>query len=103
MARHDKAAKGYEYKYVGSVSSRTFSELSLTIPNEEAAKYVAYAKIDWIETHPNPDEAAFSVYSDAKATLKNVKQSAHDKFLFKTFLNHARRNPKKQVLNESPE
>lgn len=101
MSRHDKAATGYEYKYVASASSRNFSELSLEVPNDGPAKYVAFAKIDWINT--NPDDASFSIYSSAKSTLKKSKQSAHDKFLFKTFLDHARKNPKKQVLSDSPE
>ena len=73
----------------------------MEVPNEEIGKYVAFTKIDWIDT--NPDHGAFSLYSSAKSTLKKSKQSNHDKFLYKTFLDHARKNSKKQILNDSPE
>lgn len=48
------------------------------------------------------DNATFFVYSPGKSTLKLSSQSTHDKFLYKTFLDHARKNPKRQVLNENP-
>lgn len=57
-------------------------------------------KIDWILQAE--DKATFSLYSGGKSTLKKSKQSAHDKFLYKTFLDHARKNEKKQILSESP-
>lgn len=72
----------------------------MEVPNTVPGKYIAFAKIDWINN--NPDQAAFSVYSPAKSTLKKTKQGSHDKFLYKTFLDHARKNPKKQVLNDHP-
>ena len=43
------------------------------------------------------------MYSAGQNTLKKSKQSTHDKFLYKTFLNHARKNEKKQMLNNNPE
>lgn len=95
------AAKGYEYKYVASTSSRNFSELALELPNLEPGKYTAFTKFDWIDV--TPDKATFSVYTPVRTTLKKSKQTNHDKFLFKTFLDHARKNKKKQMLNDSPE
>ena len=53
VSRHDAAAKGYEYKYLASTSSKNFSELSLELPNIEPGKYVAFAKIDWINMSPD--------------------------------------------------
>ena len=85
---------------MASISSKNFSELSLELPNIEPGKYIAFAKIDWI--NESPDKASFSIYSPIKTTLKKSKQSNHDKFLFKTFLDHARKNKKKQMLNDSP-
>lgn len=61
---------------------------------------MAFAKIDWHDRQM--EEATFSVYSSGKTTLKKSKQSNHDKFLYKTFLDHARKNEKKQVLSENP-
>ena len=61
---------------------------------------MAFAKIDWIDKQM--DNGTFCIYSDGKASLKKSKQSNHEKFLYKTFLDHARRNPKKQVLSEQP-
>lgn len=48
------------------------------------------------------DKASFCLYSPGKSTLIKSKQSNHDKFLYKTFLDHARKNSKRQVLSENP-
>ena len=48
------------------------------------------------------DNATFSVYSPGKSTLKKSSQSTHSQFLYQTFLDHARKNPKRQVLNQNP-
>lgn len=69
----------------------------MELPNLKAGKYVAFAKIDWIDKKIG--EATFSLYSEGKSSLKKSTQSTHDKFLYKTFLDHARKNPKKQVLS----
>jgi hypothetical protein len=45
------------------------------------------------------DQATFSLYGAGKSTLKKSSQSKHDKFLYKTFLDHARKNEKRQVLS----
>ena len=49
------------------------------------------------------DQATFSLYGSGKSTLKKSSQSKHDKFLYKTFLDHARKNEKRQVLSENPQ
>ena len=43
-----------------------------------------------------------SIYSEAKTTLKQSTQSKHKQFLFKTLLDHARKNNKKQVMSDQP-
>ena len=48
------------------------------------------------------DNGTFSLYTDGKSTLKKSKQSTHDKFLYKTLLDHARKNEKRQTLNQNP-
>ena len=48
------------------------------------------------------DNATFSVYSPGKSTLKKSSQSTHSQFLYQTFLDHARKNQKRQVLNQNP-
>ena len=90
MSKQEEAGKGYEYKYVASGSGRNFSDYYLELPSLESGKYVAFAKIDW--HNKQMDKASFSLYSPGKATLKKSKQSNHDKFLYKTFLDHARKN-----------
>jgi hypothetical protein len=57
---------------------------------------VVYVKYDWIFN--NPDTAGVSVYSESPTLLAKSKQSKHDNLLYKVFLDHARSNPKKQLI-----
>ena len=59
-----------------------------------------FAKFDWVRS--NSDKATLSIYSESKSTLKLSKQSAHPQFLFKVLLDHARNNPRKQIISDFP-
>ena len=53
-------------------------------------------KYDWI--YNNPDSASVSLYAEKPIHLVKVKQSKHDNLLYKVFLDHARKNQKKQLI-----
>jgi hypothetical protein len=72
----------------------------LELNNLPQGKYVIFAKFDWIRI--NPDSASVSVYTETQVSLKKSKQSNHDGFLYKTFLDHARKNVKQQKLSDKP-
>lgn len=97
VARHDEASKGYEYKYVDSGSSRMFSEYFIELKGLPAGKYVIFAKFDWIRK--SVETGTVSLYTESKVSIRKSSQSAHGQFLFKTFLDHSRKNVKKQVIS----
>lgn len=43
-----------------------------------------------------------SVYSTARTYLRKTSLPKSERFLYKTFLDHARHNPSKQMLREFP-
>lgn len=61
---------------------------------------MVFAKFDWIRKPT--EQATISIYTESRSSIKKSSQSSHPQFLFKTFLDHARSNPKKQVMSESP-
>lgn len=62
---------------------------------------MTFIKFDWIR-HPK-ETATISFYTESKVILKKSSKFNHDQFLYKVFLDHARNNPKKQLLSESPQ
>jgi hypothetical protein len=101
VARQEEAAAdGYEYKYVDSSTSQR-AEHNLLLPNLSKGKYVLYVKFDWI--YNDPDSAGVSLYSETPTNLVSVRQSKHGNLLYKVFLDHARTNPKKQLLGQTNE
>lgn len=100
VARQDEAAEGYEYKYVDASTSQR-AEHNLLLSNIPKGKYVLYVKFDWI--YNDPDSAGVSLYSETPTHLVKVKQSKHSNLLYKVFLDHARNNPKKQLLGQANE
>ena len=67
--------------------------------NLPKGKYVVYAKYDWILN--NCDTAGVSIYSESPTLLSKSKQSNHKNLLYQVFLDHARNNPKKQLLGQN--
>ena len=60
---------------------------------------MVYAKYSWI--YSKADAAGVSIYSERPANITHSRQFRHSQFLFKVFLDHARKNPKKQALGQS--
>lgn len=73
---------------------------SLNVGRLRKGRYIAYAKCDWVRQ--DPDLACLSVYSPARVHVRKVALSKSDRFLYKTFLDHAHNNPNKQLLRQSP-
>ena len=59
-------------------------------------KYVIYAKYFW--QNKVGKKSSLGIYTQSPTHLQHISQSKHDKFLYKTFLDHARNNPKKQEI-----
>ena len=100
VAKYESASKGYEYKYVASDSARYFSDHYVELKSAYPGKYVVFAKCHWL--NQNPQKATVSVYTTAKTSLIRTTQAKHDGFLYKTFLDHARKNPSKDHLSDNP-
>lgn len=68
----------------------------MNLSNLPAGKYVVYAKANWL--NGEKETACVSVYGDAPIHLSPTRQWNHKQFVFKVFLDHARSNPKKQMI-----
>ena len=62
---------------------------------------MVFAKVDWIRKPV--EKGTISMYTESVSSIKKSSQSSHDQYLFKTFLDHARKNAKKQIMCESPQ
>jgi hypothetical protein len=62
----------------------------------QAGHYIIFVKCDWIRQEP--DVGCVSVCTSGRGRLTRANLSKGDRFLYKTFLDHARRNPNKQML-----
>jgi hypothetical protein len=96
VSKYEKAHKGHEYKYIASNSTRLTIDSNIAIPNMSVGHYIIFVKCDWIRQEP--DVGCVGIYTSGRGRLNQIDLSKSDRFLYKTFLDHARKNPNKQML-----
>ena len=97
VAKQSSCIKGFEYNYISSSTSNLSFDHNLELTGLSKGNYVVYAKCLWNNNQVS-QIACLSIYMEYPTHMVHVSQSKHKRFLYQTFLDHARNNPKKQSI-----
>lgn len=87
------------YRYVQSMSGKSFADNFLEVERADAGKYVLYTKYLW--NGVKSGQGVVSAYSLDPVAIKDCQSTTPDKFLSDIMYDHASKNPKKRALDGS--
>ena len=95
LGKWDENSK--RYRYVKSMSSKTFADNFLEVERAETGKYVLYTKYFW--NGVKSGSGVVSAYSLDPVAIKDCKGVTPDQFLSDIMYDHASQNPKRRNLD----